>query len=60
MASRTHWLCRIDFKFIRKVIALTRNNDKTSAIGCEGYRSTFGMILSPRIRYLASHDLHKV
>jgi hypothetical protein len=37
-----------------------RNNGKTSAIDGRGYRSTFDMILSPRVRSLASHDWHGV
>jgi hypothetical protein len=35
-----------------------RNNGKTSVIDCEGYSSTFNMILSPMMRSLASHDRH--
>jgi hypothetical protein len=50
----------MDFKYAGKVTALTRNNDKTSAIDCGGYRSTFNMILSPRVGFLASHDRHGV
>jgi hypothetical protein len=37
-----------------------RNNDKTSVIDCGAYRLTFSMILSPRVRFLASHDRHGV
>jgi hypothetical protein len=37
-----------------------RNNGKTSVIDCGGYRSTFDVILSPTVRYLASHDQHRV
>jgi hypothetical protein len=37
-----------------------RNNDKTSAIDYEGYRSTFDMILSPMVRSMVSHNRHGV
>jgi hypothetical protein len=37
-----------------------RNNDKTSAIDCGGYRLSFDVILFPMVRYLASHDRHVV
>jgi hypothetical protein len=33
-----------------------RNNDKTSAIDCGGYRSSFDVIPFPMVRSLASHD----
>jgi hypothetical protein len=46
--------------FTRKVTTPMRNNDKTSAIDCRDYRSTFDMILSPRVGFLASHDRHRV
>jgi hypothetical protein len=46
--------------FAKKVIALTRNNDTTSVIDYRGYKSTFNMTLSPRIRFVASHDWHGV
>jgi hypothetical protein len=48
------------FKFIEKVTAIMRNNNKTSVIDCGGYRSTFDMILSPMVGSLASHDRHGV
>jgi hypothetical protein len=44
----------------RKVTTLMKNNGKTSAIDCGGYRLTFYMILSPMVRSLASHDRHEV
>jgi hypothetical protein len=37
-----------------------RNNKKTSVIYGRGYRSTFNMILSPGVGFLASHDRHRV
>jgi hypothetical protein len=37
-----------------------RNNAKTSAIDCGGYRLSFDVILSPMVRSLASHDWHVV
>jgi hypothetical protein len=37
-----------------------RNNDKTLAIDCGGYRSSFDVILFPMVRSLASHDRHVV
>jgi hypothetical protein len=33
-----------------------RNNGKTSAIDCRGYRSSFDLILFPLVRFLAPHD----
>jgi hypothetical protein len=46
--------------FVEKVAAPMRNNDKTSAIDCSGYRSTFDVILSSMVKSLASHDRHEV
>jgi hypothetical protein len=37
-----------------------RNNDNTSVIDGGGYRSTFDMIFSPRVWFLASHDPHMI
>jgi hypothetical protein len=37
-----------------------RNNSKSSAIDCGVYGSTFDVILSPRVGFLASHDRHEV
>jgi hypothetical protein len=47
---------QIHFKFAEKVIAPTRNNDKTSVIDCGGYRSSFNVFLSPMVSSFASHD----
>jgi hypothetical protein len=60
MARRTHRWCRIDFKFNGKVVALMRNNGRTSVIDYGGYRSSFDSILFPLVRFLASHDRHRV
>jgi hypothetical protein len=30
------------------------------ATDCGGYKSTFDMILSPRVRFLAFHNWHRV
>jgi hypothetical protein len=46
--------------FAKKVVALTRNNDTTSVIEYRGYKSTFNIILSSRVRFVASHDSHSV
>jgi hypothetical protein len=46
--------------FTGKDEAPTRNNGKASAIGDGGYRSTFYMILSPRVGFLTSQDRHRV
>jgi hypothetical protein len=35
-----------------------KNNGKISAIDCRDYKSTFNMILFPRVGFLASHDRH--
>jgi hypothetical protein len=37
-----------------------RNNGKTSAIDCGGYKSSFDVILFSVVRSLASHDRHVV
>jgi hypothetical protein len=37
-----------------------KNNDKTSAIDCGGYISSFDVILFPMVRSLASHNWHVV
>jgi hypothetical protein len=37
-----------------------RNNSKTLAIDCGGYRSSFDVILFPMVRPLVSHDMHVV
>jgi hypothetical protein len=46
--------------FTGKVTTPTRNNGRTLAIDYGVYRSTFNMILSPRVGFSASHDRHGV